>query len=294
MEPWVVATSLIFVYLLVTIGLGGYLSRASAYSGPRLDPPRGYRAQLYHVTDCPQDPVEDRFIGLDNLLRLMGHEGLKFYQSPNESFLARPGGIVASDDLVVIKINYQWSMRGGTNTDLLRGLVRCIVDHPDTFGGEIVICDRGGFAPVQKSFNVAEGGAGGMLLVNLVPQGLRTDNHFIPSVHLEDTEGAAVKAFMATHTGVTATFTQGVATPVQGDKMATFSSRGGPNQTLGISKPDVTAPGVQILAAHTPLPEDASGGPPGTPHQLEARDALVLDGDAVKFTHLLGTIEVAG
>ena len=36
--------------------------------------------------------------------------------------------------------------------------------------------------------------------------------------------------------------------------MASFSSRGGPGQTLGISKPDVTAPGVQILAGHTPAP----------------------------------------
>ena len=30
--------------------------------------------------------------------------------------------------------------------------------------------------------------------------------------------------------------------------MASFSSRGGPGQTLGVSKPDITAPGVQILA----------------------------------------------
>ncbi len=132
-----------------------------------------------------------------------------------------------------------------------------------TFSGEIVICDRGGFARVAKSANVAAGGAGGMLLANLVPQGLATDNHFIPSVHLENTQGNAVKAFVNTHTGVTATFTQGVATAVQGDVMAPFSSRGGPGQTLGISKPDVTAPGVQILAGHTPLPEDVNGGLPG-------------------------------
>ncbi len=133
----------------------------------------------------------------------------------------------------------------------------------NTFNGEIVVCDRGGFARVAKSANVAAGGAGGMLLANLVQQGLATDNHFIPSVHLENTEGDAVKTFMNTHTGVTGTFTQGVATPVQGDVMAPFSSRGGPGQTLGISKPDVTAPGVQILAGHTPLPENVNGGPPG-------------------------------
>ncbi len=134
---------------------------------------------------------------------------------------------------------------------------------PGTFSGEIVICQRGAIARVAKSFNVAEGGAGGLLLHNPVAQGLATDNHFIPSVHLENNDGDAMLAFMASHTGVTGTMTDGTASTVQGDKMAAFSSRGGSNQTLGISKPDVTAPGVQILAGHTPLPEDQNGGLPG-------------------------------
>lgn len=134
---------------------------------------------------------------------------------------------------------------------------------PATFSGEIVICERGQIARVAKSFNVAEGDAGGMLLYNPVLQGLATDNHFVPSVHLENDAGAALLDFMANHTDVTATFTDGVATEVLGDKMAAFSSRGGPGQTLGISKPDVTAPGVQILAGHTPTPFSEGGGLPG-------------------------------
>lgn len=134
---------------------------------------------------------------------------------------------------------------------------------PGTFNGEIVICQRGTIARVAKSFNVAAGGAGGLLLYNPNPQGLSTDNHFIPSVHLENDSGATLVAFMDSHSGVTGVFTQGEATAVQGDVMAPFSSRGGPAQTLGISKPDVTAPGVQILAGMTPMPEDQDGGFPG-------------------------------
>jgi subtilisin family serine protease len=132
-----------------------------------------------------------------------------------------------------------------------------------TFSGEIVICERGVIARVAKSYNVAAGGGGGLLLYNPVQQGLSTDNHFIPSVHLENDSGVALLDFMSTHTGVAATFTQGAATAVQGDVMAPFSSRGGPRQTLGISKPDVTAPGVQILAGMTPLPESVTEGFPG-------------------------------
>ena len=134
---------------------------------------------------------------------------------------------------------------------------------PGTWTGEIVVCERGVIARVAKSFNVAEGGAGGLLLYNPSPQGLNTDNHFIPSVHLDYDEGQDLLGFMADHAQVFAIFDQGVATFVQGDVMAGFSSRGGPAQTLGISKPDITAPGVQILAGHTPMPAWVPGGLPG-------------------------------
>ena len=45
------------------------------------------------------------------------------------------------------------------------------------------------------------------------------------------------------------------------DRIAGFSSRGPNGGARDIIKPDVTAPGVQILAAHTPTPND--GKPPG-------------------------------
>lgn len=135
--------------LALTVGLSLHFSKAAQYQGPVLDPPRDYRAQLYHVTGCPQDAAQDHFVGLSNLLVTMGRGGLKFYKSVLESPLAGPDGIVASDDVVVIKINYQWDQRGGTNTDLLRGLIRRIVDHPDGFTGEVVVCENAQFNSVS-------------------------------------------------------------------------------------------------------------------------------------------------
>jgi hypothetical protein len=117
---------------------------------PKYLPPADYRASVFHVTDCPQEPVGDRFVGLDNLLTLMGQQGLKIYNSPAESWLSGPDGIIGSDDVVVIKINYQWVGCGGTNTDLLRGLIRTLVDHPDGFTGEIVVGENTQFAPVDN------------------------------------------------------------------------------------------------------------------------------------------------
>ncbi len=159
----------------------------------------------------------------------------------------------------------------------------CQAPYPaGTFTGKIAICQRGVNARVAKSFNVAAGGAVGMLLYNPTLQGLATDNHFIPSVHLENDAGAALVAFMGSHTGVMATFTAGLATAVPGDVMAAFSSRGGPGQSLGISKPDITAPGVQILSAHTPMPHSVDGGLPGELFQA-------IQGTSMSSPHIAGS-----
>jgi hypothetical protein len=52
-------------------------------------------------------------------------------------------GIIGNEDVIIIKINSQWAERGGTNTDLLKGLSQSITDHPDGFKGEVIIADNG-------------------------------------------------------------------------------------------------------------------------------------------------------
>jgi uncharacterized protein (DUF362 family) len=80
----------------------------------------------------------------------MGRNGLKFYESERNTMLSAPGGIIGSADVIVIKINYQWMARGGTNVDLLSGLIRAIVDHPDGFSGEIVVAENAQFASIAN------------------------------------------------------------------------------------------------------------------------------------------------
>ena len=122
--------------LVATFGVWGYLSRVEASRGPQLPSllaPADYRAEVFHVSDCPQNPVDDRFPCFESLLTLMSSQGLDFYQTPTAGRNSGPEGILADDDVIVIKINYQWTERGGTNTDLLRGVIRSIVDHPEGF-----------------------------------------------------------------------------------------------------------------------------------------------------------------
>ena len=131
-------------------GMWGYFSRAEERPVPAVTPPAGYRAEVFHVTNCAEDPAGDRHIAVDNLITLMGRNGLKLYQAPDETLLTGPDGIIARDDVVAIKINYQWSDRGGTNTDVLRGLIRRLVDHPAGFSGEIVVCENAQFASTNS------------------------------------------------------------------------------------------------------------------------------------------------
>lgn len=146
-----------------------------------------------------------------------------------------------------------------------------------TFTGKIVACQRGGNARVNKGYNVRQGGAVGMVLYNPTLADVETDNHWLPTVHLAD--GTQFKAFMAAHASVTGTFTAGQKENGQADVMAAFSSRGPGG--FGI-KPDITAPGVQILAGHTPTPDTPDNGPPGEYFQAIA-------GTSMSAPHIAGS-----
>jgi subtilisin family serine protease len=150
--------------------------------------------------------------------------------------------------------------------------------HPapaGTFSGRIVVCERGGvvggrnIGRVEKGNNVAQGGAAGMILYNPTLADTETDNHFLPTVHLAD--GAAFLGYVNAHPGPTARFTPGARVDGQADVMAAFSSRGPNGRFL---KPDIAAPGVQILAGHTPTPDDVSTGPPGQLYQAIAGTSM--------------------
>jgi len=139
---------------------------------------------------------------------------------------------------------------------------------PGLFTGKIVVCRRGGNPRVEKGHNVQQGGAAGMILYNPSLADIETDNHWLPTVHLPD---AALLDFLRSHPDVTATFTAGRRTFGRGDVLAAFSSRGPGGPFL---KPDLTAPGVQILAGHTPTPDGVVGGPPGQYFQVIAGTSM--------------------
>ncbi len=103
---------------------------------------------LFSVRGIPDfpfgDPAHPNYhLGLESLIYLMADNGLKLYRSPNPGQLCGPSGLIARDDVVLIKVNAQWKYRGATNSDLVRGLIQRLLDHPDGFTGEAVIVENG-------------------------------------------------------------------------------------------------------------------------------------------------------
>ncbi len=121
---------------------------------------------------------------------------------------------------------------------------------PAVVAGKIVICDRGKTDRVNKSLAVQDAGGVGMILVNTSPNTINADFHFVPTVHLPDTFGFAVRAYAATADPTAtinpAVFDYDAAAPFTAD----FSSRG-PILAGGgdLLKPDLIAPGQDVLAA---------------------------------------------
>ncbi|WP_275527280.1 S8 family serine peptidase [Herbidospora mongoliensis] len=127
------------------------------------------------------------------------------------------------------------------------------------FAGKIVACQRGPNR-VLKGFQVKQGGAAGMILYNAESLDVMTDNHWLPTVHIDKPATDQFLAWKTANPAGTASFTRGAKTTWQGDVITTFSSRGPGGDFL---KPDVTAPGLHILAGTTPTPESPLEGPPG-------------------------------
>lgn len=149
------------------------------------------------------------------------------------------------------------------------------------FNGQLVVCQRGVQARVAKSNNVRLAGGGGMILINGQQDGesITADAHSIPGTHIGYQGGQQLLAWLASGSGHRGRL-EGVqlrSVPQFADLLAGFSGRGGAKFAEDALKPDITAPGVSILAAaHNSSGATLKGGTSmATPHVAGAA-ALLL------------------
>ncbi|KAK8944668.1 Subtilisin-like protease [Platanthera zijinensis] len=127
--------------------------------------------------------------------------------------------------------------------------------------GKIVICRKEFTEPHEKSKVVKEAGGAGIIIVNQKWSGdtLSSYSFAIPGIHVTYKDMRKILDYSITETNPTASITfKGTEFGVRpSPSIAAFSSRGPSSINGGILKPDVIAPGVNILSA---WPFDAGDG----------------------------------
>ncbi len=124
--------------------------------------------------------------------------------------------------------------------------------------GKMVICYRGGNVLVNKAALVKAAGAAAMIIQNVPAIGgtgasnnsLVLQPYVVPTVHLTNASYTAINDYvLAQGNAATASFGPAVAQPnVVAPVMASFSSRGPNKANANILKPDISGPGVDIIA----------------------------------------------
>ncbi|GLT40160.1 hypothetical protein SLA2020_143150 [Shorea laevis] len=158
---------------------------------------------------------------------------------------------------------------------------------PAKVARKIVVCDRGGIERARKGFVVKDAGGVGMILANTEFYGeeLVADAHILPSSAVGEKTGDAIKKYISTETNPTATI--GLASTELGVQpspvVAAFSSRGPNPITLEILKPDIIAPGVNILAGWT-----GAAAPTGLDVDKRRVNFNIISGTSMSCPHVSG------
>ena len=150
--------------------------------------------------------------------------------------------------------------------------------------GKLVVCDRGEIGRAAKSFIVEEAGGVGMVLVNTSEaEGLNADVHALPAVHLPASEREAVVSYASSEGATGRILGTNEGSTTETPLVASFSSRG-PSLAVDsdLLKPDISAPGVDVLAAYSPTQGGeefaySSGTSMSSPH-IAGLAALVKQG----------------
>uniref|UniRef100_A0A803MYV2 Uncharacterized protein n=2 Tax=Chenopodium quinoa TaxID=63459 RepID=A0A803MYV2_CHEQI len=159
--------------------------------------------------------------------------------------------------------------------------------NPADVSGKIVVCDRGGNSRAQKGLVVKRAGGVGMILANSEAYGeeLVADAHLIPAASLGQNEADDIKKYILSDDNPTATI--GFSGTELGVKpspvVASFSSRGPNPLTPEILKPDLIAPGVNILAGWT-----GRVGPTGLESDTRHVSFNIISGTSMSCPHVSG------
>ncbi|KAL6996198.1 hypothetical protein U1Q18_006332 [Sarracenia purpurea var. burkii] len=163
--------------------------------------------------------------------------------------------------------------------------------NPDSVKDKIVLCDRGINSRAAKGEVVKKAGGVGMILANGVfdGEGLVADCHILPATAVGASAGDEIRKYITeaskTQSPPSATIIfKGTRLNVRpAPVVASFSARGPNPESPEILKPDVIAPGLNILAA---WPDRV--GPSGLPSDQRRTEFNILSGTSMACPHVSG------
>ncbi|KAK1310801.1 Subtilisin-like protease [Acorus calamus] len=161
--------------------------------------------------------------------------------------------------------------------------------------GKIVVCLRGQNGRVEKGSVVHQAGGIGMILANNEASGdeVISDAHVLPATHITYADGLKVYAYLKINAYLNSTrkatgyitHPKTVLNTKPAPFMAAFSSQGPNSLNPEILKPDITAPGVSILASYT------EAAAPSTLDTDTRRSAFAIEsGTSMSCPHVAGIV----
>ncbi|CAL5075949.1 unnamed protein product [Urochloa decumbens] len=151
--------------------------------------------------------------------------------------------------------------------------------------GKIVLCNHseGDTSKLEKADELKDAGAVGAIFINDVERAVSTTYLDFPATEVTSAAAAAIQKYIASSSQPVATIAP--AATVTGYKpapvVAYFSSRGPSSQAPNVLKPDVAAPGVNILASWIPTSSLPAG-------QKEASQFKLVSGTSMACPHVAG------
>lgn len=153
--------------------------------------------------------------------------------------------------------------------------------------GKMVVCDRGINGRAEKGEAVKEAGGAAMVLANaeINLQEDSVDVHVLPATMIGFKESTELKKYINSTRRPVGQLVYGGTTVgrARAPAVALFSSRGPSMTNPSVLKPDVIAPGVNIIAA---WPDNL--GPTSLPDDLRRSNFTVLSGTSMACPHVSG------
>ncbi|PVH73619.1 PA domain-containing protein [Cadophora sp. DSE1049] len=156
---------------------------------------------------------------------------------------------------------------------------------PDLVAGKIIVCTRGENGRAEKGAIVKAAGGRGMVLVNVPANGedIVADPHVLPAIHIGANAGVLVLEYAKSGNATVSLDFEGTRVGIPAPLMAAFSSRGPNGPIPQIMKPDITGPGVDVIAGWTRL----QGASVAT-NDTRRVDYSIISGTSMSCPHLAG------